>query len=240
MAKPSKRQASSDEAMSNGSSSSEEEEQTNEQINEEEDEEELEAVARSAGSDEDEAADDSDNDASPVENGEEEVNFEFRFSISVFISVNFTRISVGFLIFNFQFPVPSLDYFIRRLDWVGFDKIFSVILFTRKFEERETGELSIWWHILSIGSCFYFWNFFLFFDAVHYCYLFQQDGSNDGQDDKTDISRREKARLREMQQMKKQKIQDMLDAQNAAIDADMVCEKSMDTLEIWCRSWFSV
>lgn len=105
-------------------------------------------------------------------------------------------------------------------------------MFTRKFEERETGELSIWWHILSIGSCFYFWNFFLFFDAVHYCYLFQQDGSNDGQDDKTDISRREKARLREMQQMKKQKIQDMLDAQNAAIDADMVCEKSMDTLEI--------
>ncbi|XP_038874770.1 ISWI chromatin-remodeling complex ATPase CHR11 isoform X2 [Benincasa hispida] len=119
MAKPSKRQASSDEAMSNGSSSSEEEEQTNEQINEEEDEEELEAVARSAGSDEDEAADDSDNDTSPVENGDEE------------------------------------------------------------------------------------------------------DGSNDGQDDKTDISRREKARLREMQQIKKQKIQDMLDAQNAAIDADM-------------------
>ncbi|XP_008458482.2 ISWI chromatin-remodeling complex ATPase CHR11 isoform X2 [Cucumis melo] len=119
MAKPSKRQASSDEAMSNGSSSSEEEEQTNDQINEEEDEEELEAVARSAGSDEDEAADDSDNDGSPVENGEEE------------------------------------------------------------------------------------------------------DGSNEGQDDKTDIGRREKARLREMQQMKKQKIQDMLDAQNAAIDADM-------------------
>ncbi|KGN47216.2 ISWI chromatin-remodeling complex ATPase CHR11 isoform X2 [Cucumis sativus] len=119
MAKPSKRQASSDEAMSNGTSSSEEEEQTNDQINEEEDEEELEAVARSAGSDEDEAADDSDNDGSPVENGEEE------------------------------------------------------------------------------------------------------DGSNDGQDDKTDIGRREKARLREMQQMKKQKIQDMLDAQNAAIDADM-------------------
>ncbi|KAG7026292.1 ISWI chromatin-remodeling complex ATPase CHR11 [Cucurbita argyrosperma subsp. argyrosperma] len=119
MAKPSKRQVSSDEAMSNGSSSSEEEEQTNEQINEEEDEEELEAVARSAGSDEDEAAEDSDNDASPVENGEEE------------------------------------------------------------------------------------------------------DGSNDGDDDKVDISRREKARLKEMQQMKKQKIQDMLDAQNAAIDADM-------------------
>ena len=62
-----------------------------------------------------------------------------------------------------------------------------------------------------------------FLDAVHYCYIFQQDGSNEGQDDKTDIGRREKARLREMQQMKKQKIQDMLDAQNAAIDADMVC-----------------
>ncbi|KAE9602149.1 putative calcium/calmodulin-dependent protein kinase chromatin remodeling ISWI family [Lupinus albus] len=36
-----------------------------------------------------------------------------------------------------------------------------------------------------------------------------------------EISRREKARLREMQQIKKQKIQEMLDAQNAAIDSDM-------------------
>ncbi|XP_022138477.1 ISWI chromatin-remodeling complex ATPase CHR11 isoform X1 [Momordica charantia] len=49
----------------------------------------------------------------------------------------------------------------------------------------------------------------------------EEDGSNEGNDDKAEISRREKARLREMQQMKKQKIQDMLDAQNAAIDADM-------------------
>jgi len=53
MAKPSKRQASSDEALSNSSNSSEEEEQVNEQIEDEEDEEELEAVARSAASDED-------------------------------------------------------------------------------------------------------------------------------------------------------------------------------------------
>ncbi|KAF5452378.1 hypothetical protein F2P56_027382 [Juglans regia] len=36
-----------------------------------------------------------------------------------------------------------------------------------------------------------------------------------------DISKREKARLNEMQKMKKQKIQEILDAQNAAIDADM-------------------
>lgn len=36
------------------------------------------------------------------------------------------------------------------------------------------------------------------------------------------ISKREKARLKEMQKMKKQKIQEILDAQNAAIDADMV------------------
>ena len=39
----------------------------------------------------------------------------------------------------------------------------------------------------------------------------------------TEISKREKARLKEMQKMKKQKIQEILDAQNAAIDADMVC-----------------
>ncbi|KAK4265692.1 hypothetical protein QN277_026709 [Acacia crassicarpa] len=36
-----------------------------------------------------------------------------------------------------------------------------------------------------------------------------------------EIARREKARLNEMQRLKKQKIQEMLDAQNAAIDADM-------------------
>ncbi|KAJ1385584.1 SNF2-related, N-terminal domain [Sesbania bispinosa] len=36
-----------------------------------------------------------------------------------------------------------------------------------------------------------------------------------------EISKREKARLKEMQQLKKQKIQEILDEQNAAIDADM-------------------
>lgn len=47
------------------------------------------------------------------------------------------------------------------------------------------------------------------------------------QDDVTNLSnaeigKREKARLRDMQQMKKQKVQEILDTQNAAIDADMV------------------
>lgn len=47
------------------------------------------------------------------------------------------------------------------------------------------------------------------------------------QDDDTNLSnaeigKREKARLRDMQQMKKQKVQEILDTQNAAIDADMV------------------
>lgn len=37
-----------------------------------------------------------------------------------------------------------------------------------------------------------------------------------------EISKREKARLKEMQRLKKQKIQEILDEQNAAIDADMV------------------
>ena len=47
-----------------------------------------------------------------------------------------------------------------------------------------------------------------------------QDGENVAN---AEISKREKARLREMQQLKKQKLQEILDAQNAAIDADMVC-----------------
>ncbi|KAL4642830.1 hypothetical protein ACB092_02G048300 [Castanea dentata] len=84
MAKLSKPQVSSDEALSNASnstSSSEEEEQqqqVNEQINDEEDEEELEAVARSAASDEDNspnsdddaAGDDEDEDGNDVSNAE--------------------------------------------------------------------------------------------------------------------------------------------------------------------------
>ncbi|KAK7245702.1 hypothetical protein RIF29_40551 [Crotalaria pallida] len=47
----------------------------------------------------------------------------------------------------------------------------------------------------------------------------EDEESGDGVD--PEISKREKARLREMQKMKKQKVQEMLDAQNAAIDADM-------------------
>lgn len=39
-----------------------------------------------------------------------------------------------------------------------------------------------------------------------------------------EVGVREKARLRELQRLKKQKIQEILDAQNAAVDADMVCE----------------
>lgn len=45
----------------------------------------------------------------------------------------------------------------------------------------------------------------------------QDDGRVDAE-----ISKREKARLKEMQKLKKQKIQEMLDKQNASIDADMV------------------
>lgn len=37
-----------------------------------------------------------------------------------------------------------------------------------------------------------------------------------------DVGRREKARLKELQKIKKHKIQEILDAQNASIDADMV------------------
>lgn len=40
----------------------------------------------------------------------------------------------------------------------------------------------------------------------------------------SEIGKRERARLKEMQRMKKEKIQDILDVQNAAIEADMVTE----------------
>ncbi|KAL0348716.1 UNVERIFIED_CONTAM: putative chromatin-remodeling complex ATPase chain [Sesamum angustifolium] len=50
-----------------------------------------------------------------------------------------------------------------------------------------------------------------------------QDDEENEEDDAiaNEVSKREKERLKEMQRMKKQKIQDILDAQNAAIDADM-------------------
>jgi hypothetical protein len=37
------------------------------------------------------------------------------------------------------------------------------------------------------------------------------------------VGKHERARLKELQKLKKQKIQEILDSQNAAIDADMVC-----------------
>ncbi|KAH7573618.1 hypothetical protein JRO89_XS03G0181300 [Xanthoceras sorbifolium] len=115
MAKPSKPQESSSDALSDGSSSSEDE-QINDQINED-DEEELEAVARSAASDEDNSPASDDEGAAAAEGDDAEED--------------------------------------------------------------------------------------------------ENDGTN------VEISKREKARLKDMQQMKKQKIQEILDAQNAAIDADM-------------------
>ncbi|KAK6130458.1 hypothetical protein DH2020_035796 [Rehmannia glutinosa] len=50
----------------------------------------------------------------------------------------------------------------------------------------------------------------------------QEDDDNEENDViANDVSKREKARLKEMERMKKQKIQEILDAQNATIDADM-------------------
>ncbi|KAG8372974.1 hypothetical protein BUALT_Bualt12G0122800 [Buddleja alternifolia] len=50
----------------------------------------------------------------------------------------------------------------------------------------------------------------------------QEDDENEEDDVvANEVSKREKARLKEMQKMKKQKIQEILNAQNAAIDADM-------------------
>ena len=52
-----------------------------------------------------------------------------------------------------------------------------------------------------------------------FCMVDLQDGGNESN---VEVSKREKARLRRMELMKKQKIQEILDAQNAAVDADMV------------------
>ncbi|GLT76937.1 hypothetical protein SLA2020_485700 [Shorea laevis] len=112
MAKSSKHQASSDDALSNGSNSSEEEPVNDQIMGEEEDEEELEAVARSAGEEEDD-----DEDAAADDNAD------------------------------------------------------------------------------------------------------QADEDDSGAD--AEVSKREKDRLKELQKMKRQKIQEILDSQNAAIDADM-------------------
>ncbi|KAL6517182.1 ISWI chromatin-remodeling complex ATPase chr11 [Orobanche hederae] len=50
----------------------------------------------------------------------------------------------------------------------------------------------------------------------------QEDDDNEEDDAVVnEVSKRERARLKEMQKMKKQKVQEILDAQNAAIDADM-------------------
>ncbi|KAL3727611.1 ISWI chromatin-remodeling complex ATPase CHR11 [Eucalyptus grandis] len=51
----------------------------------------------------------------------------------------------------------------------------------------------------------------------------EEEEEDDDEEDngETEVSKREKARLRDMQKLKKQKIQEILDQQNAAIDADM-------------------
>ncbi|KAC9988331.1 hypothetical protein E3N88_44963 [Mikania micrantha] len=49
----------------------------------------------------------------------------------------------------------------------------------------------------------------------------EEQDEDEEDEDNNDISHREKARLKEMQRLKKQKIQDILDQQNASVDADM-------------------
>lgn len=60
-------------------------------------------------------------------------------------------------------------------------------------------------------------GYFIFFLTLYFGTDLQVDDAGEA-----DISKREKARLKEMQRIKNQKIQEILDAQNAAIDADMV------------------
>ncbi|KAK1278455.1 putative chromatin-remodeling complex ATPase chain [Acorus gramineus] len=49
----------------------------------------------------------------------------------------------------------------------------------------------------------------------------EEEGEDENTSGNADIGKRERVRLREMQRLKKQKIQEILDTQNAAIDADM-------------------
>ncbi|KAJ9181960.1 hypothetical protein P3X46_006002 [Hevea brasiliensis] len=147
MARLSNQQESSDDALSSGSNSSDEE-QINEQINEAEDEEELEAVARTADSDDDEAADGTGDDVNgDTDDAEDEEELE---------AVARTA--------------DSDDD--EAADGTGDDV------------NGDTDDV-------------------------------EEVGNNN------EMSKREKERLKEMQKLKKQKIQEILDAQNAAIDADM-------------------
>ncbi|KAM7257476.1 hypothetical protein ACFE04_013217 [Oxalis oulophora] len=73
------------------------------------------------------------------------------------------------------------------------------------------------------------------------CYCFQEEEEVDhevvvaevDEDEmlRTEISKREKSRLEEMQRLKKQKLHEILDSQNAAIDADMGSNTSKLTEE---------
>ncbi|RVW55714.1 ISWI chromatin-remodeling complex ATPase CHR11 [Vitis vinifera] len=184
MAKPSKSQASSDEALSNGSNSSEEE-QLNDQINDEEDEEELEAVTRTAVSeDEDEEAADGGNspateDDAAVDSSDGEEDEE----VPLVCLHDKPRETKG---------LSSLDV-IFSINYSG----FNIICF------NPGSSIALIFESFSVK-------------LVTFCLV--RDGNAVGG---TEISKREKARLKEMQKMKKQKIQEILDAQNAAIDADM-------------------
>lgn len=116
MARPSKPQVSSDEALSNASTSSEEEEQVNEQINEEEDDEELEAVARSASSDDDEeevAVDnppDSDEDPAAAEDGEDDEQVRIIFYSAVYATLFCSRVYTLLLILLCMFLLSRMWY----------------------------------------------------------------------------------------------------------------------------------
>lgn len=97
MAKSSKRQASSDDALSNGSNSSEEE-RIDDQINgEEEDEEEIEAVARPAD------ASDEDEDAALDENVDDADEVILRFCPFNSLSLNFVFEFLRFWLLDLSF-----------------------------------------------------------------------------------------------------------------------------------------
>lgn len=66
------------------------------------------------------------------------------------------------------------------------------------------------------------------FCSFWYLYSFLQD---EGPSNNV-IGKRERAKLREMERLKKKKIQEILDAQNAAINADMVCESCQQFVAI--------
>lgn len=67
--------------------------------------------------------------------------------------------------------------------------------------------------------------------SINWWYYFLSQGAD--VEASADVGRHEKARLKQLQKIKKQKIQEILNAQNASIEADMVSLCMLFLLDRW-------